>query len=73
MEYREIYHANRYHAEYPTLMTCVTGVGHVFLRDFVILSYHIGDTIGKVLKFFKKASDYILPVEPLLKGHFGTA
>ena len=56
--HREVYHGNRYHTEFQSPMTCIDEVGHVFVNDFIIFSHNMGDILGKVLKFFKKACIY---------------
>lgn len=54
--YREIYHAQRWHTEFQSVMMEST-VGRIFLNDFVTFSHlSICDALGKVVNFFMKVS-----------------
>ena len=51
---RELYHAERWHREFPSLMTTHNDF-NIFLYDFVAFqNAEFGDKIGKVLKIFTK-------------------
>lgn len=47
----ELYHAERWHEEFPAVMTIVNDI-HI-VNDFVRFDHH---TVGKVLKLFKKVN-----------------
>lgn len=52
--YSELYHAKRWHKDFAAVMTVFNDI-NIFVNDFVMYhSSEIGDTIGKVIKIFKK-------------------
>ena len=54
----EIFHANRWHAEFAAPMI-VLNKEHIYVNDFIIFHHPLfNQTIGKVLKFFKKVLFY---------------
>ena len=51
---RELYHAERWHKEFPSVMTVCKDM-NIFVNDFVTFHHpDLSEAIGKVLKVFKK-------------------
>lgn len=59
--YSELYHAKCWHRDFAAVMTVTNGM-HMFVNDFVMYhhSSEMGDTIGKVMKIFKKVPNVYL-------------
>ena len=54
--YSEMYHANRWHVDFPAVMTTVKNF-QLFVNDFVHFKHpKTGHTLGKVLKLYSNVS-----------------
>ena len=53
--YREIYHARRWHSDYGPPMV-IAEIGYIFTMDFVNFCHEL--TMGKVVKFYHKVSNF---------------
>ena len=51
----EMYHAKRWHTDFPAAIMTVINSSHIFVNDFVNFNHQrTGETLGKVLRLLQK-------------------